>query len=656
MKSGNYRNRIKGAACRTTSVTIRALCLLACLSLLGGVLLTEAHAEGLEARRVPIGIGHFGLPQSPIANYTMLAEAPTDACFYGLGVNVTADDFSPATAADCSPAGQPKVNQAYVWGLTTTATDLWFGTMSNTLCYVQGALLAVGGGIPALSKAYITPDNAWACEFGENAWDSVYGGSAANGIADVRPPRIYWYNSTDGLNDVTPAAGGGVADWQPPDPPATTPNASPSLTFGTMGLRFATFLPQSLVPGATVDMVMLGGPSLSSAKGISMFVFNADTRAFIGYFNLPNYSDVRFSTVVQGTTSSVAYIAVGNSASNPYIGSPSYAGGSVLAVTGVTDYTNCPGCPAFTTVGLLPSEGAYIVPHQGHLFVTTWPSVVKGNYVTSGLFMSPAVSSSTGALTVSGTAWAKVWLATDYEPDPAVATTYAGGALASFNGQLYWGTMHVPLLSTLTAVKTYKLTGSGTGAEEAFVATQRATAIFRCLCTSAQHPSIELLYGQFVLPKYNTRTKSWGLAPNNMWAFPRFGSSGINNPYNTYTWSMAVWENKLWIGTFNWAYVLNEIAPTVETAMGLKSGSINLSELGVGTLYPFGANLAYMSSAYSPARFDDNHGLGNFLNYGFRNLLPVGDTMYVGTANAMSLKTDPTKPMGGWELLQLQLK
>jgi hypothetical protein len=107
----------------------------------------------------------------------------------------------------------------------------------------------------------------------------------------------------------------------------------------------------------------------------------------------------------------------------------------------------------------------------------------------------------------------------------------------------------------------------------------------------------------------------------------------------------------------NWAYVFNEVAPMVEEVLGLTPGSINLRELGLGTVIPFGANLAYFNNAYSPAFFDDDRGLGNYLNYGVRNLLPVGNLLYVGTANPMNLKTDPSKDkLGGWELIQLQLK
>jgi len=49
----------------------------------------------------------------------------------------------------------------------------------------------------------------------------------------------------------------------------------------------------------------------------------------------------------------------------------------------------------------------------------------------------------------------------------------------------------------------------------------------------------------------------------------------------------------------NWAYVFNEVAPSVEAIMGLTPGSIDLGALGLGTVIPFGANLAYFNSASS---------------------------------------------------------
>jgi len=596
------------------------------------------------------------LPTFPITNSILLEKAPADACYYGIGNNAVPDDGAygyggvPVEAANCSRTtdGQAKVNQAYIWGLTSgSGGDLWFGTMANTLCVSQSGILG-------LVFAYQTTDNAWVCEYNKSAWFTpVYGGSGpAAVIGDLRPSRIYWYNSSSGLHDVTP-----------PVPPATQAGWGPAnvnqLLVYTAGLRSAAYLPGL---GGAPNMVVLAGIALNPLMGINLFVFNASTHAFIGSFSLPQYSDIRKYVTYQGTTGSGIYAAVANSASNTYRGT---AYGSVLRYSGVKDYTvtvsgntvtTCHNCPAFTVVGLLPSEGAYIASHLGRLYVTTWPGQVNPSAQMASLVMGPTMPAN-GQLPASTSLWTTLWKATDYEPDPVIAATYMGGALASFDNQLYWGTIHLPFEATVAAWATYGAPTTSIAKATLMAATQRAAAVFRGTNLGMRRADIDLLYGAEMLTQYQVASKTWAIVPNNMHAIPIHGTSGMDNPFNNYIWSMAVWSNRLWVGTMNWAYVFNEVAPQVEEVLGLTSGSINLQELGLGTVIPFGANLAYFNSAYSPAFFDDDQGLGNYLNYGFRNLLPVGNVMYVGTANPMNLKTDPTKDkLGGWELIQLQLK
>lgn len=54
----------------------------------------------------------------------------------------------------------------------------------------------------------------------------------------------------------------------------------------------------------------------------------------------------------------------------------------------------------------------------------------------------------------------------------------------------------------------------------------------------------------------------------------------------------------------------------------------------------------------------DNSGLGNYLNYGIRNMVADGSTLYLGMANPMNLRTDPDDdvPEGGWELIRLSMQ
>jgi hypothetical protein len=45
-------------------------------------------------------------------------------------------------------------------------------------------------------------------------------------------------------------------------------------------------------------------------------------------------------------------------------------------------------------------------------------------------------------------------------------------------------------------------------------------------------------------------------------------------------------------------------------------------------------------------------GVGNQTNYGIRNMF-AADTLFLGTANGMNLMTDPSGPLGGWEVIEV---
>jgi hypothetical protein len=69
----------------------------------------------------------------------------------------------------------------------------------------------------------------------------------------------------------------------------------------------------------------------------------------------------------------------------------------------------------------------------------------------------------------------------------------------------------------------------------------------------------------------------------------------------------------------------------------------------------YGGDLMAFPGPNSPARTVSDSGVGNYLNYGIRNLVADGPTLYLGMANPMNLRTDPTDavPEGGWELIRL---
>ena len=132
-----------------------------------------------------------------------------------------------------------------------------------------------------------------------------------------------------------------------------------------------------------------------------------------------------------------------------------------------------------------------------------------------------------------------------------------------------------------------------------------------------------------------------------------WGPSGYGNIWNTYTWSASVWNNRLWLGTMDWAFSSEQGAGVIGELGGV-SFPPNLY-----TTAKFGADLLYFTSAAKPAFPESTNGVGNPTTYGVRNQVSSSNgNLFLGMANPMNLLTDPADPngfggLGGWELLEL---
>jgi hypothetical protein len=509
----------------------------------------------------------------------LLAKAEPDECFNGVGVPYT------GTVPICE-YGMPKVNQAYVWGLAKPGDDLWFGTAPNTHCLVLGPSLGIT--TPIQTESYV-------CEFGE----SQYSPPLPAAIGDWRPPDLFRYDTKAGaLTEVTPA-----------DPRVGT----------VVGIRSA---------GTLDGVVLLGGPSLLG--GISLFAFDAQTDAYLGSVNLPQYNNIRKWLVVDG----VLYTGVRDAATGA---------GHVLRWRGsLADPFQ------FEVVGNLGSEAVELGLHEGRLFVTTWPNLTVSPPEQASLYMSPPIPA--GGLTAAeADAWQRVWQSDDYEPDPVTAVTYGGGALHSFGGALYWGTMHVPFLAARIHFSVYGTPAGPAEVVAALLSTHRAISIFRGRNFGAADQQIELLYGERFLPVYVPTPGIWVPTPNKMNVAPLWGGSGFGNYYNNYTWSMDEYAGQLFVGTMDYSYLLEEGLPLILEYFGVPPDTpvpLPAAE--------HGADLYRFPSAASPAMPESVNGVDNPSSYGVRTMLS-DDALYLGMANPMNLLTDPTddKPEGGWELLRL---
>ncbi len=178
------------------------------------------------------------------------------------------------------------------------------------------------------------------------------------------------------------------------------------------------------------------------------------------------------------------------------------------------------------------------------------------------------------------------------------------------------------------------------------VNTYRAISIWR-IQNADTTPTIELLYGASALPAYNKATSQFVSTTTNH--TPLYGASGFGNPLNNYTWTAAIFQNRLFFGTMDWSYLLSEGAiPLLPANLDLKA--LGFKEKDLSGLW--GADL-WRFDAVGPAVAENVNGLGNYLNYGLRSMIPSGDgqNLFVGTANPMNLET-----LGGWELRSLALK
>lgn len=533
----------------------------------------------------------------------LLAKAEPDECFAGVGLPAPAGPPCPAPA-------QPKVNGGYVFGLTRTGDTLWLGTSENQLCTVLGEVLETIGqlGLGELDLAIETPDLV--CEFGRSHFRQTFVPPAGAGLSqlppslgDWRPPHVYTYDT----------ASGALVERTPADERVRS----------TLGMRSA---------GSLGDLVILGGPDLVAgflAEGgaVNLFAFDARSGAYLGSTSLPEFQNIRKWVEWNGAL---------------YTGVRTPTGGRVLRWTGTVDDPF-----RYEEVGEIDAEVVELAVHDGRLFVTTWWNQL-GRQV-AGLWMSPKPASG-GLGPGDRGAWTKVWSAADYEPDEAVAHSYYGGALHSFDGWLYWGTMNFPLTGLGAHVT---MRGGGTDDPAALVAalgaTARAAAVFRGRGFDGSGPELEVLYGEARLPAYESG--AWSLVPTGM-GRPRHGHSGFGNPFNAYVWTMAEFRGQLYVGTFDWSFLLGGLARFLATSLGVGESAV-LNELPPPAFV--GADLWRFQGARSRALPESLGGVGNAYNYGVRTMVAAPDVLYVGTANPINLATDPDdgRPDGGWELLAL---
>ena len=378
---------------------------------------------------------------------------------------------------------------------------------------------------------------------------------------------------------------------------------------------------------------------------------------FLGAQQFQQYTDIREWLTVDG----VLYAGVQNQNGS----------GSVIRWMG---WENDPF--QFEVVGTTDASAANLAHHEGQIFVNTWPSVEPDVRRIMPFYESlhePDDSVRRPSSECSG--HGRRYGVSPTMSQTALATHYQmGGALRSYKGSLYWGTMLIPVVGlALRNYKTLDLDANGNGEIDidelltTLLGTHRSVTLFRGKGFGTKYQKMQVLYGEKYLPVYDPAQKKYTFGmdaahrnrmPDPM---PKYGHAGFNNPFNTYIWSMGVYDNKLFIGTFDWSYLFYQglvdmaIRPSFPELADKLTGLAKMKPPFKDFPIQFGADLYKFVNSNSPAKAESRDGVGNFSNYGVRTLVGDETGLYVGTANAMNLLTDPFDdlPEGGWELLRL---
>lgn len=562
--------------------------------------------------------------------YERVSRAPKDGCFFGIGNPENSYSTTELTTEECtaceSKGGRVKTNQSYVWGLTRGNDKVIWGTINNYFClraFEQFGSSAMDG-MPQPP----TDNSCYVCEFEEAASHDKF--------SDWQPPRFYNYDvKTKVTTDITPDI-----DNIPLQ--------------ATQGIRSA---------GTLGNISFLGGPckkgyekqlfsleekpqeSTPMPSAISFFAYDNSkpVAEFIGSWlmeSLPGFED-RMPFNIRRWTVANDELYFGVQWMSKTING--VTGGAILRwkkEAGIDQSKNI--ADLFEVVGWTKGGVSEIVFHNNHLYATTWPSCT--------LCKSPDVNDKLPKVTdVNDKPWDILFSYSQYDPDPVVGNTGLGGAMTVYQGQIYFGTLHMPILPMLMAAQYYGIDMEDEQKMlEMLIATFRSATLFRY--TEGEQfengYNIELLYGEEELPAYDMNSKKW---VNTSTGFtPLFGKSGFGNIMNNYCWSMDVHNDKLYIGTMDWG---ESIGSRLDEMLADQSfGPILIAfirELAKKT-EAFGFDFLRMESPNEAAKMISSNGLGIETQYGIRNMTHLGDYLYLGTANPYNVHEH-----SGWELIEV---
>lgn len=537
-------------------------------------------------------------------------QAPVDEAYYGLASpdnKYVPEGLSESALEEIKQnGGQGKRNGSYVWGMGTYKDKLFWSTNNNYLCMQgYGNFVQPGKGDNAPYE-----NSCWVCEYGQSAYakEAYAEGDENSKYADIRPPRIYSYDTKTGIvTDITPS----IADYP--------------LLKNCQGLRSC---------GVHNGVVFFGGPGLyasdwDSKVSAAFVAYDADNDRILSTSSMANVDGCKVVNVRRWRViNNVLYVTVG--LTHPTTGKKI---GALLRWYGDK---NDPW--KFHIVGLVDKEAAELAYFNNRIYIGTWGTV-------SAVNVSPELPE--GGFTpvgINSDMWPEIWTTESAEPTKTLGrslTSVAG--FHEWRDHLYWGVFCPNYYILSSALATY---GDLTSPDAlAFILGNYRTPSFWRL---DKDNTCEMLYGDTSNPKpvYNWKgnIEKWELEPNGLTA--KWGRGGFGNLCTIYVWAMQQYNDNLYIGTMD----LSNLA--VAAASKLLGGESfdTLSKLltGVDTSDE-GFELLRMTDEEEAPKFITQNGFNNAEQYGVRNLEVLNNKLMLGSASMSSLKDN-----GGWHVLSLE--
>ncbi len=457
----------------------------------------------------------------------------------------------------------PKTNEAYVWSIAREGPRTWVGTVANTLCL---GFTGFGG----ISLAYETVNAVCA----ESNPDVLF--------PDWRMPALWMFDDDSDT-------------WELRTEPEGT-EEEPGIAAGVQGWRAAIGID---------DYTLVAGPGMGILWGMpdygtALLLYKAGQ--FIGSHKFTEHNDARKFLDVNGQI---------------YLGSLRWDGKGIIFRWNRDESAPPDSLFEFTEVGVIDGSAAWLEYYKGRLYAITWPTALSGGAAGFEIWRSPLVPPC-GLDDTHGEQWEKVFAYSDYDVNPDTAKLASGGAMISFRGSLYFGSMHVPFAYACSDPGNLYIC-----AFEKYLNTHPLSFFRLTEDDDSGELNVECLFGQDKGGIYQ----------------PVIGPAGFGNHYNNYTWSLAVHDGWLYLGTMDYSFFLED---------ALSSYGLPANFPGIIPKQEDGFDVFASSDGNTWAPVVTN-GLGNKFNWGARHLVSDGEYLWLGTANPFNLN-----PNGGWELWRAQ--